>query len=232
MPEQDSQAFEEEEEISSEDEEYQPSQAELVASGSDGTESESDLSDFENTSRAEEEITLLKRKLKAKREAATKKRKLSTKTGGKTGGKPTKKVRIDEELNEVVPAAASTSTATSEDGGEKSFDAETLTTKKTGKKEPPVFNDKNIDLNLFSSDPMNIITRKIKIASNILVICKMLESDAKSGLAYDYAALTFQRKTKDEKAFEFHLPLSITPNIIEALQFIMKDNPKFFQNKH
>ena len=51
------------------------------------------------------------------------------------------------------------------------------------------------------------------------------------GLSYDYAALTFLRKIQNQKAFEFNLPLSLAPNIIEALKLIMKDNPKFFK-KH
>jgi len=126
--------------------------------------------------------------------------------------------------------------------GEKNFDDEaevkdkddkTVKTKK-GKKEAPLFNDKNLDYNLFSSDPDNVVPKKIKVSNSVLVTCKMIEAGAEAkngGLAYDYAALTIQRKTKADTCFEFNLPLSLTPNLIQALKLIMKDNPRFFE-KH
>lgn len=114
-------------------------------------------------------------------------------------------------------------------GNEKMFDSSVIAEKKKGR-EGPVFNDKNLDYNLFNNDPDNVVAKKIKISQNVIVQCSMVDGSEKGRNAafQDYAALSFLRKTKDEKAFEFNLPLGLAPNIIEALKLIIQDNPKFF----
>jgi hypothetical protein len=115
--------------------------------------------------------------------------------------------------------------------GEKQFDPSTLLDKK--KREGPVFNDKNLDYNLYCNDPDNVVSKKIKISNNVIMTCRMIDGSegrkTAAAYSYDYAALSFLRKTKDEKAFEFNLPLNLAPNIIEAIKLIINDNPKFFQ---
>ena len=113
---------------------------------------------------------------------------------------------------------------------EKGFDPSSITVVEKKKKESPLFNDKNLDYNLFSDDPDNVVSKKIKIAKNVILQCSMIDGNEKGKNAafQDYAALSFLRKTKDEKAFEFNLPLGLAPNIIEALKLIINDNPKFF----
>jgi len=124
----------------------------------------------------------------------------------------------------------STPAVVDQDQGEKGFDPTTITVVEKKKKESPVFNDKNLDYNLFSDDPDNVVSKKIKIAKNVILQCSMIDGNEKGKNAafQDYAALSFLRKTKDEKAFEFNLPLGLAPNIIEALKLIINDNPKFF----
>lgn len=101
---------------------------------------------------------------------------------------------------------------------------------KREKKEPAVFNDKNVDYNLYHEAPENVATKKIKISSNVMLICKMIEAAGdQKGLTYDYAALTISRKTKNGKAYEFNLPLTIAPNLVKGIELIMKDNKHFFQ---
>lgn len=131
-------------------------------------------------------------------------------------------------------------------GEEKGFDSNTLEEKdekdekkdeggkKSNKKEVPLFNDKNVDYNLFNDAPENVMARKIKISNTVMVTCKMIDaiSGGANGLSYDYAALTFVRKIQNAKAFEFNLPLTLVPSIIEALKLIVKDNPKFFKKHH
>jgi len=114
-------------------------------------------------------------------------------------------------------------------GEEKAFNSSFIEKKKT--RDTPVFNDKNLDYNLFSSDPDNVVSKKIKISSNVIVQCRMIDGieKGKNAAFQDYAALSFLRKTKDEKAFEFNLPLGLATNIIEALKLIINDNPKFFK---
>lgn len=98
------------------------------------------------------------------------------------------------------------------------------------KKETPIFNDKNVDFDLFNSSPSNVVSRKIKVSNNLMVTCRMIDqTEGKSSLTYDYAALTIQRKTANEKMFEFIIPLSLTPRIIEAMKIIVDENKKFFK---
>ncbi len=103
---------------------------------------------------------------------------------------------------------------------------------KREKKEPVVFNDKNVDYNLYHEAPENVATKKIKISSNVILSCKMIEASGdQKGLTYDYAALTISRKTKNNKAYEFNLPLTIAPNLMKGIELIMNDNKNFFQIK-
>ncbi|MGL6007348.1 hypothetical protein [Aeromonas sobria] len=96
------------------------------------------------------------------------------------------------------------------------------------------FNDKNVDYNLYNEAPEHIKQMKVKLSSNILMFSRMIEASAGStaqGLSYDYAALSFQRNTRTGKAYEFNLPLALAPTVIKGIQFLIKNNPKFFE-KH
>ena len=104
---------------------------------------------------------------------------------------------------------------------------------KKEKKEPLVFNDKNVDYNLYHEAPENVATKKIKLSSNVLLVCKMIEATGdQKGLTYDYAALSIVRKTKNNTAYEFNLPLTIAPNLKKGIELIIKDNHHFFQLKN
>ena len=103
--------------------------------------------------------------------------------------------------------------------------------KKAGKKEPLPFNDRNVDVDLFHSSPNNVKPLKVKVSNNLIVTCRHIDQvdGARSGgLTYDFAALTFQRKTNNDKMFEFVVPLSSGPRIQEAIVRIIEHNPKFF----
>lgn len=104
---------------------------------------------------------------------------------------------------------------------------------KKEKKEAPLFNDKNVDYNLYNEAPENVATKKIKLSSNVILMCKMIEAAGdKNGLTYDYAALSISRKTKNGRAYEFNLPLTIAPNLMKGIEYIMRDNKHFFQKTH
>jgi len=100
-------------------------------------------------------------------------------------------------------------------------------TSKKSIKKTEVFNDSNLDFDLFKSSPTNVVSRRIRVASNLIVTCRMI-SQAGNNLSYDYAAITFQRKTQNEKMFEFVIPLNLTPRLVQAMQYIIAENPKFF----
>lgn len=243
----------------SEDEEYHPSSdAEESDTGSEDSTSESESgSDIEEDAKRSAEV--LKRKIKAQKNIVPMKKQKNVekekkvrhkKTSKKDAMKTPKQSKNDEKKNEdndgkdvsaekkkeIAVGDAKTSGNAGEEG---QFDLTTLEkdekdtdVKKSKKRETPVFNDKNLDYNLFNDAPENVMARKIKISNTVLVTCKMIDAitgGATGGLSYDYAALTFMRKIQNQKAFEFNLPLSLAPNIIEALKLIMKDNPKFFK---
>lgn len=115
--------------------------------------------------------------------------------------------------------------------GKEDTSKETENDKKGGKKETPIFNDRNVDLDLFNSSPNNVVAKKVKVANNLIVTCRnidQIEGARGSGLSYDFAALTFQRKTANDKMFEFVVPLGLAPAIKNAIDHIIEKNPKFF----
>lgn len=104
--------------------------------------------------------------------------------------------------------------------------------KKAPYKEPGIFNDKNVDLDLYHSSPTNVVAKKIKISPSLIVSCRNIDQSdgAKAnGQMYDFAALTFQRKCNNGKMFEFVIPLGLAPKSIVAIQHIVKANEKFFK---
>lgn len=103
-------------------------------------------------------------------------------------------------------------------------------TKGGKKKELPIFNDKNVDVDLFHSSPNNVVARKIKVSSNMMVTCRMIDqAESKGNISYDYAAMTLQRETANKRMFEFVMPLGLAPRIITAMQIIIEENKKFFK---
>jgi hypothetical protein len=101
------------------------------------------------------------------------------------------------------------------------------------KNQYPEFSDKNIDYNLVKNSSQTVVQRRCQISETIICMCKNIEiltGGAANGHSYDYASLTFCRKSKNGKAFEFNMPLILAPTIIEAIQKIIKDNEKFFAN--
>jgi len=94
-----------------------------------------------------------------------------------------------------------------------------------------VFNDKNVDFNLYNEAPEHIKNLKIKLSSNLVMMSRMIEASGGNaqGLSYDYAALSFIRQSKNGKAYEFNVSLSLAPNIIKGINLLIKGNPTFFE---
>ena len=103
-------------------------------------------------------------------------------------------------------------------------------TKGGKRKELPIFNDKNVDVDLFHSSPNNVVARKIKVSTNLMVTCRMIDqTESKGNISYDYAAMTFQRENANKQMFEIVMPLGLAPRIITAMKIIMDENKKFFK---
>lgn len=224
----------EEEEEEEDDESYTPGQSEANSeeddepySGSEASASEEDLEEgLDNLSPAK---AMKKQKELRTGEKKAKRTHVRRKAAEKKTTQPDRKKNDYEEKQHPPsksaeakdkPAEATADEVTEKDG------------KKGGKKEAPTFNDRNVDLDLFHSSPTNVIARKVKVSSNLIVTCRNIDQieGARSGnVGYDFAALTFQRKTNNDKMFEFVVPLALAPRINEAIDHIIEENKKFFK---
>jgi len=219
---------EEEEETEDEDGSFEPEDNTSASSGSD-----SEAGKSEDLEDARREALVLKKKTMALKKKMDKKRKHDATPSTTAAVKKMKKsaaapaTAVEKEKEKEIPQAAIEGV----EGGEKQFDGKIEDKNdKKNKKEAPRFNDKNCDYDLFSNAPGNVIAKKIKLSNTLMMQCRMIDGmEGKAGSnSFEYAALVFQRKIKDEKAFEFNLPLNLAPNIIEALKLMIQDNPKFF----
>lgn len=140
-------------------------------------------------------------------------------------------VEVDNTRNDKKKRTQKKTMEKTEISGQNMILKDVVDTKKEKKeKDVPLFNDKNVDYNLYHEAPENVATKKIKLSSNVILMCKMIEATGdQRGLTYDYAALSIIRKTKNNKAYEFNLPLTIAPNLMRGVELIMKDNQHFFQ---
>ena len=100
---------------------------------------------------------------------------------------------------------------------------------KDDKKKVPetLFDDSNIDVNMNNTTSQNVVEKKIMPGSNLLIVSKMIEAIGEKGQSYEYAAVSFQRRMKSQKAYTFNIPLSTIGNIIQALEIIRDANQVF-----
>lgn len=92
-----------------------------------------------------------------------------------------------------------------------------------------MFNDRNIDVNLHNEAPQNIKAKKIKLSGSLILMCHVIDGlQSKLPFNNDYPALTFQKKMKDGKAFQFSIPFNLGPTVQNAIQIMIDSNPQFF----
>lgn len=97
------------------------------------------------------------------------------------------------------------------------------------KKKAIMFNEEDVHINLYHEAPQNIQIKKIKLSQSLLVLCQMIEGvEMKGNYNNDFAAITFHKKMRDGKAFEFSIPLNLAPIVQTAMQHIIDANPQFF----
>lgn len=226
---------EEEEEWEAEEEENETTEESNDEGG------DSDASVDEGPSVGPESNTSGSGQYRKKKEDA--KRPILKRKRGKEQEKKVKRIKHDDEAGEKDPitvAAAASRVAETKKGKSvrkndeikaKPIEAlEKQPTSSTGeKRQYPVFPEKNVDYNFVSNSTQNVVVRSCQIATNIILQCKNIEIN-QNGQCYDYASLTFSRKTKNGKSFEYNIPLSLAPVLIQAVEQIIKDNAKFFAN--
>lgn len=235
-----------------EDQEYQPNSSDENESGEEEAEeeeeeNEEDGYESESIEYDEDELPTTSKSLKDVAQASKVDRKKQMKR--KVPAKPVhggKKIRKTEnEGPSKKPKRTSTGVKRNEDRKEKEAKPTAKSkavdendddeTKKDEKKEKRVveYNDKNVDFNLYNEAPEHIKNVKIKLSSNILLQCRMIEASGNTtqGLTYDFASLSFVRQSKAKHPFEFNLPLSLAGNIIKGIKLIIKNNPKYFEKQ-
>lgn len=138
--------------------------------------------------------------------------------------------RVKRSAETVEYDAADNSMREVIDGSETSrpeVSGENLDLTKAEKKET-LFDVSDVDYNLYTAAPQNIVEKKIMLGNNLLVLSKMMEAAGDKGQTYEYAAISFQRKLKSQKAYTFNIPLNLAPTLIRALELIMSDNKTYF----
>lgn len=207
----------------SDDEEDETFQEEDEDSGPETSASSDDETEIPSTSKSLKEVAeaskkqvktkSVKRKQPTKQVVPAKKQKTAT-------DKATEKKKTDEK-KEVKGKKKVKKTDDGDDGGKEKV---TKTVE---------YNDKNVDFNLYNEAPEHIKNVKIKLSSNIVLMSRMIEASGNTtqGLTYDYAAMSFVRQSKNGKAYEFNLPLTLALNVVKGVNLLVKQNPKFFE-KH
>jgi hypothetical protein len=59
----------------------------------------------------------------------------------------------------------------------------------------------------------------------------MITQNEVKGLQSDFPALVFSRKTNGDKVFDFSVDLKLTDRLIQAMRYIIQENPTFFGKK-
>jgi len=99
-----------------------------------------------------------------------------------------------------------------------------------GEETPPpqeMFDDSNVKIDM-SVD--SIKPQKIKLTSNLLIECRTITVDEPDKRKFSYPGIVFIRKMKDDKCFEFNIPLAIASRVISAIE-IMTNERNNFQKK-
>ncbi len=170
----------------------------------------------------------MKRKAEKVKDGKMKKVKFEKKTAAASALKSTDKgKKIIKKSSEPEIQAEPVKAITKKDSKKESKKTDAHADAVAGEKNYPVFEEKNVDYNFVKNSSLNVVQRRCQIAPNIILQCKNVEF-TQNGQQIDFASLTFSRKTKNGRAFDYNMPLSLAPVLIEAVQQIINDNAKFF----
>jgi hypothetical protein len=205
------------EQVSASDEEETDPEEEVLEEEEEEVQYESDSpsndeEELPSTSKSLREVAMDKKKLTAKRKIVPEKK-----------ATPIKKVKLvaapEKKVKRIVKKVAQKVTKEKPTSDENKKTSNSIE-----------YNDKNVDFNLYNEAPEHIKNVKIKISSNVVMICRMIEAtgNTSQGLTYDYAALSFVRQSKNGRAYEFNLPLNLAPSITKGINLMIKENTKFF----
>lgn len=167
----------------------------------------SDYEGYEYYSPSESEAEETSQKEKAKKE------KPKAATAGVTRSKPVAVSKVAEKKKDsrVVSKDKKIISSTSQS--------------KRKKKDYDMFDESNIIIDMSNE---NIKPKKIKITSTLLLECRTVVVDEPDKKKFSYPGIVFIRKMKDDKCFEFNIPLAIASRVVNAIEIMMNDknNPK------
>lgn len=146
-----------------------------------------------------------------------------------------RKRKLTKKNQPVQSTSQAKKTKTCADGEEPLLDEKKPKAKEAASKKPKaisgkkeMFNDKNCDVDLYEHDPDKIISKKIRINNSLIMSCKNMTINSPNGTQYDYPTITFAKKMRDGKSFDFHVNLSAGPQMIKALHQMIDANPIYF----
>jgi hypothetical protein len=94
---------------------------------------------------------------------------------------------------------------------------------KRRKKDYDLFDDSDVKIDMSNE---NIKSQKIKLTSNLLIECRTIVVDEPDKKKFSYPGIVFIRKMKDDKCFEFNIPLAIASRVVNAIEIMTNDKNK------
>ena len=76
----------------------------------------------------------------------------------------------------------------------------------------------------FDMSAENIKPKKIKVSNSLLIESKILTVKEDGGKSFTFPAIVFAKKLKNNKLFDFNIPLSLGLKVRDALSIILKAN--------
>ena len=137
---------------------------------------------------------------------------------------PPQKEKVKKEKPKTTSAqvkakTSSTSNSSKRNHGKDSGYKKTNHPKKK-KRVAEMFDDSNVKIDMSNE---NIKPQKIKLTSNLLIECRNIVVDEPGKKKFAYPGIVFIRKMKDDKCFEFNIPLAIASRVISAIEIMMND---------
>jgi hypothetical protein len=144
----------------------------------------------------------------------------------------TSNVKMDQALALVPPRNDKKGLKKSDENRKRKAETNAGPSNKKSSLSISVYDDANMDKCYYSKPVLNIEVKKMGLSPTLMVMCHVLDtSETKMPITSDFAALTFLKKMKEEKVFNFSIPFTLVPALQDALNTMVEANRPFF-NEH
>jgi hypothetical protein len=137
---------------------------------------------------------------------------------------PPQKEKVKKEKSKTAAQAPVKAKASIAPKPEKRKHCKDKKTSAKRKRKAEMFDDSNVKIDM-SND--NIKPQKIKLTSNLLIECRTIVVDEPDKKKFSYPGIVFIRKMKDDKCFEFNIPLAIASRVISAIEIMTNEKNNF-----